>query len=141
SQRPARRGLGDPTRRAARHRDRRGRRAREALRHGGLRRVRERRAFEGRRRARSRVQAVSSPWARGIARPGDKGASAERSLGKLSAPDRRILVPRSLSYFELMPGPGIAPFWKGVAAVLGFAPKTPLADGPVSLSMMRHARL
>lgn len=54
---------------------------------------------------------------------------------------KRILVAPGLSYFELLPGPGIAPFWSGVAAILGFAPKTPIADGPVSVTMMRHTRL
>ncbi|NUP08643.1 MAG: hypothetical protein HOW73_21555 [Polyangiaceae bacterium] len=53
----------------------------------------------------------------------------------------RRLVPAELSYCELEPGPGIAPFWSGIAVLLGLKPPVPIANGPVSLTMMRHARL
>ncbi len=54
---------------------------------------------------------------------------------------QRPVVPPWLSRIELDPGPGIAPFWQGIAVLLGFREKAPPQDGPVSLTMMRHARL
>lgn len=68
-------------------------------------------------------------------------AARERPSRAEPRPPERVFVPPEVSFFELAPGPGIAPFWKGIATLLGFAPKQPVADGPVGLTMMRHAKL
>lgn len=68
-------------------------------------------------------------------------AAAERAARAEPRADARVFVPPELSLFELAPGPGIQPFWKGVATLLGFGPKPPVADGPVGVTMMRHANL